>query len=137
MCQPKRYDFWTVESRDKLCLFWYGMWYGFWGIYVTVWTYLLFWSQINKTDRITFKFKVHFKKSFSWHSNLSNDNIISKRPGMKTGVKNAIFGSEIGSGFQELSGASSSRIPWSNAPSPLWKDWCTWYAQGRGLPSIL
>jgi len=47
---------------------------------------------IPNEDRITFKFKMHFNKSFSWHSNLSNDNIISKRPGMKTGVKNAIFG---------------------------------------------
>ena len=35
---------------------------------------------------------MQFKKYFSRHSNLSNDNIISKRPGMKTGVKNAIFG---------------------------------------------
>ena len=64
---------------------------------------------------------MHFKKCFSWHSNLSNDNIISTRPGMKTGVKNAIFWSEIGSGFQELCGASSSRIPRSNAPLPSGK----------------
>ena len=47
---------------------------------------------MNETDGITFKFKMQFKKYFSWHSNLSNDNIISKRPGMKMGVKNAIFG---------------------------------------------
>ena len=35
-------------------------------------------------------------------SNLSNDEIISQRPGLKTGVKNDNFWSEIGSGFGEL-----------------------------------
>ena len=59
---------------------------------------------------------MHFKKRFSWRSNLSNENIISTRPGMKMGVKSAIFWSEIGAGFQELCSASSSRIPRSNAP---------------------
>ena len=31
--------------------------------------------------------------------NLSNNDIISNRPGLKTGVKNDIFGSETASGF--------------------------------------
>ena len=31
----------------------------------------------NKKERVICKFKVDFKKSFCWHSNLSNDNIMS------------------------------------------------------------
>ena len=31
----------------------------------------------NKKERVICKFKVDFKKSFCWWSNLSNDNIIS------------------------------------------------------------
>ena len=43
-----------------------------------------------------------FEEFFCLHSNLSNDNVISaKRPGLKTDVENYIFGSEIGSGFEE------------------------------------
>ena len=38
---------------------------------------------------------------FCAFSNLSNDEIISQRPGLKTGVKNDIFWSEIGSGCGE------------------------------------
>ena len=45
------------------------------------------------------------KKFFCLRSNLSNDNIISaERPGLKTGMENYIFWSEIGSGFDEPGG---------------------------------
>ena len=37
-------------------------------------------------------------------SNLSNDEIISQRPDLKTGVKNDIYWSETGSGFGEPGG---------------------------------
>ena len=39
------------------------------------------------------------RNRFRWCSNLSNDDIISWRPGLKTGVKNDSFWSQIGSGF--------------------------------------
>ena len=42
---------------------------------------------------------------------LSNDDIISSKPGLKTGVKNDIFWSEIGSGFREPGGIPQPRIP--------------------------
>ena len=49
--------------------------------------------------------------------NLSNDDIISvKRPGLKTGVENYIFWSEIGSGFGEPGGTPSPRISRSTPP---------------------
>ena len=65
------------------------------------------------------------KKSFCWRSNLSNDDIIwtySKSyngygfwmPGLKTGVENDIFWSEIRSRFGEPGSTSPPRIPRSN-----------------------
>ena len=58
---------------------------------------------MNKKERVICEFEVHFKKSFSWLSNISNDNIISayarsenghgfQKPGLKTGVENFNFG---------------------------------------------
>ena len=44
--------------------------------------------------------------------------IISLRQGLKTGLKNEIFWSEIGSGFGEPGGTPPPRIPWST-PLPL------------------
>ena len=46
--------------------------------------YLLFQFQINtEKERAIYDFKVDFKTSFIWCSNLSNDDIISWRPGLK------------------------------------------------------
>ena len=39
----------------------------------------------NKKERVICKFQVDFKKSFCWHSNLSNDNIISAYARSKNG----------------------------------------------------
>ena len=39
-------------------------------------------------------------------------------PGLKTGVENAIFGSQIGSGLGELGGTSPPTIHRSNPPTP-------------------
>ena len=51
-------------------------------------------------------------KNFFLRSNQSNDNIISAyRPGLKTGVGNSIFFSEIGSRFGAPGGTPSTRIP--------------------------
>ena len=52
-----------------------------------------------------------FTNLFGWCSNLSNDDIIIKRPGLKTGVKNVIFWSEIGSGFGEPGGTPHEEFP--------------------------
>ena len=58
------------------------------------------------------------RNSFCCCSNLSNNNgIIFQRPGLKTGVKNDIFWSEIGSGFGEPGGSPPPRILRST-PSP-------------------
>ena len=45
---------------------------------------------MNKKGRLIYEFDVNFKKSFIWCSNLDLD-IFSQRPGLKTGVKNAMF----------------------------------------------
>ena len=51
---------------------------------------------------------------FRWCSNQSNDDIISQRPGLKMGVNNDIFWSEIVSGFGEPGGTPPTGIPRSN-----------------------
>ena len=66
------------------------------------------WS-ILKEQEINLKWIL--RNLFGWCSNLSNDDIISKRPGLKTGVKNDIFWSEIGSGFGELDGTPHEEFP--------------------------
>ena len=40
------------------------------------------------------------------------------RPGLKTGVENAIFWSEIGSGFGDVGGTPPPKIPRSTSPPP-------------------
>ena len=53
-----------------------------------------------------------FQELFCLLPNLSNDNIISAlRPGLKTGVGNYIFWSEIWSGFGEPGGTFPPIIP--------------------------
>ena len=39
--------------------------------------YSLFQFQMNNRERLICEFELKFKKSFCWHSNLSNDDIIS------------------------------------------------------------
>ena len=56
------------------------------------------------------------KNFFCLRSNVSNVIISAQRPGMKTGVENYIFWSEIGSGFEETDGTPPPRIPRSTAP---------------------
>ena len=62
---------------------------------------------------------------FCWRSNLSNDDIIPQRPGLKTGVKTFILWSETGSGFREPAAHShhefpgrSTPLPWVSTPTP-------------------
>ena len=56
-----------------------------------------------------------FEEFFCLHSNVSNESIVSAyRPGLKTGLENYIFWSEIGSRFGELGGTPPSRIPRSS-----------------------
>ena len=57
------------------------------------------------------------KNLFCWRSNLSNDDMISARPGQKMVVKNDIFWCEIGSGYGEPGGTALPRIPRST-PTP-------------------
>ena len=58
------------------------------------------------------EFKWILRNLFCWRSNLSNDDIISQGPGLKTGEKNDIFSrSGIGSGFGEPGGTPPPRIP--------------------------
>ena len=44
-------------------------------------------------------------------SYLTNNDIISSRAGLETGVENDMFWSETGSGFQDLGGTPPTRIP--------------------------
>ena len=66
---------------------------------------------MSEKEREICEFEMDFKKSFMLFSNLSNDDMISLRPGLKTGAKNDIFSSEIGSGFGEQGGMPPRRIP--------------------------
>ena len=45
-------------------------------------------------------------------------------PGLKTGVENGIFWSEIGSGFGEPGGTPQPRIPRCTPPPPPPRDYC-------------
>ena len=78
---------------------------------------------MRKEEREICEFEIEFKKSFCCCcSNLSNDDIITEipglkteigfyRPGLKTGVKNDIIWSEIRARFREPGGESPPRIP--------------------------
>ena len=76
-------------------------------------------TEINKKEREMCEFEMDYKKSFCPPSNRSNhtgnDDIISQRPDLKTGVKNGIFWFEIGSGFGKPGGTHTPRIPSSNS----------------------
>ena len=58
--------------------------------------YLSFEFEMNKKERVIGRFEMAFTKSFSWRSNLSNDNITSAYIRSEN-----LFLSEIGSGFGE------------------------------------
>ena len=47
--------------------------------------YLSFQFEMNKKERVIARFEMAFTKSFSWRSNLSNDNIISAYTGSENG----------------------------------------------------
>ena len=50
--------------------------YGFRGNYGNVWTYLSFQFQINKNKIAIWEFQMDFKKSFCWHFDPNNNDII-------------------------------------------------------------
>ena len=71
---------------------------------------------MRKKEREISEFEMHFKKSClssSLNSNYTrSENWYGfKRPGLKTGVENYIFLSEIGSGFGKPGGTPLPRIP--------------------------
>ena len=77
--------FWS-ENGYRLCPFLVWKW---------VWFSWELWKCLNvfvvsipdeKERKIICEFKVDFKKSFCWRSNLSNDDIISAYVGLKSGV---------------------------------------------------
>ena len=69
---------------------------------------------MNKKEKVC-EFEIKFKnKSFSRQSNLNNDDIISYRPGQKTGIDfrgQPRVGVKLGSGFGQPGGTFSPRIP--------------------------
>ena len=78
---------------------------------------------INTKESVICEFEMDFKKSFCWRSNLSNICIIFVQvirmlrfvtctPGLKTGVENDIFWSEMWSGFGVEGGTPPPRILW-------------------------
>ena len=74
-----------------------------------------------KKEKETCAFEMDFKKCLLFSAVLSNDDIISLKPGLKTGVKNDIFWSEIGSGFGEPAGTPPPRIPRSTPRVSCWE----------------
>ena len=50
--------------------------YGFRGNYGNLWTYLSFQFQINKNKIAIWEFQMDFKKSFCWHFDPNNNDII-------------------------------------------------------------
>ena len=67
--------------------FWSEIGYGFRGSHGSVWTYLSFPFQMSKKEREICEIKMGFLEVFfCCCSNLSNDDIISKRSGLKMGM---------------------------------------------------
>ena len=106
------------EKGYRLCPFWSGIGYGFLGNYGIVWTYSSFQYQMWKKKEKYANSKRLLRKLFCSCSNLSNDEIISLRLGLKTGVKSNNFWSETGSGFGEPIGPPPRRIPRSTSLPP-------------------
>ena len=86
--------FWSETGID-FANFWSGIGYGFRGNYRSVWTYLSFRFQIRKKEREICKLEMDWRILFL-RSKLI---IFAQRPGLKTGMENDIFWSEMGSGF--------------------------------------
>ena len=55
-------------------------------------------------------------RNLCYFSNVSNDDKISWRPGLKTGMKSANFWSELGSGFGELGSTPPPGLPRNTPP---------------------
>ena len=70
---------------------------------------------MSKKEREICEFEMDLNNFLFALQRLRNDHIISAlRPGLKMGVENSLFWSEIGSGFEELGGILPLRIPRSN-----------------------
>ena len=66
---------------------------------------------MSKKEKEICEFEWILRNIFCCCFNLSNDDIISYRPGLKTAVKNNIFWSEIGPGFGEPGGTPHQEFP--------------------------
>ena len=101
-----------LKTGIRLCSFWSGTGYGFPGNcvsrYERIYRYNSKW--VRKKEKYA-NSKWIFRNLFCCCSNLSCDEIISRRPGLRTGVKNDIFWSEIRSGFGVPGGTPPPRIP--------------------------
>ena len=64
-----------------------------------------------KKEKETCEFEMDFKKSLLFSAVLSNDDIISSKPGLKTGVKNDIFWSDIGSDLENRAAHPHQEFP--------------------------
>ena len=114
--------FWSETGID-FANFWSWIGYGFRGNYRSVWTYLSFRFQIRKKEREICKLEMDWRILFL-RSKLI---VFAQRPGLKTGMENDIFWSEMGSGFGDRAahshreflgvpsgGFASLRLTWSS-----------------------
>ena len=101
-----------LKTGIRLCSFWSGTGYGFPGNCVSRYERIYCFNSkwVRKKEKYA-NSKWIFRNLFCCCSNLSCDEIISRRPGLRTGVKNDIFWSEIRSGFGVPGGTPPPRIP--------------------------
>ena len=111
MCRPIGYGFYAVLVWKRIRFAHFGLesdmvFKESTGVYERIYRFNSKWVR-KKEKHANSKW---IWRIFFFRSNLSSDNIISaNRPGLKTGVENCIFWSEIGSGFGD--GTPSPRIP--------------------------
>ena len=114
MCRPKGWGFCTIL-----------VWKRVYTLSILVWNLVWFSKELRECLNLFIVYrkkdkyansKWMLRNSFCCCSNLSNNGIIFQRPGLKTGVKNDIFSSEIGWGFGELGVTPPPRIPRSTPP---------------------
>ena len=115
MCRPKGWGFCTIL-----------VWKRVYTLSILVWNLVWFSRELRECLNLFIVYrkkdkyansKWMLRNSFCCCSNLSNNGIIFQRPGLKTGVQNDIFWSEIGSGFGEPGDRPPPRILRST-PSP-------------------
>ena len=99
-----------LKTGIRLCSFWSGTGYGFPGNCVSRYERIYCFNSkwVRKKEKYA-NSKWIFRNLFCCCSNLSCDEIISRRPGLRTGVKNDIFWSEIRSGFGEPGGTPPTK----------------------------